>query len=73
MYGVSRDASMFTQIGTQIIQPAPRDALAVRYSLPPDTAAFTTPSVVALTCENTPHCNLTLTTPRLGERSPWCR
>ena len=41
MYGESRDASMFTQVGTQIIQPPLPAALAVRYSLPPDTAAFT--------------------------------
>ena len=41
MHGEARDASMFTQIGTQIIQPAPPAALEVRYSLPPDTAAFT--------------------------------
>ena len=41
MRGEARDASLFTQIGTQIIQPPSPAALAVRYSLPPDTAAFT--------------------------------
>jgi tetratricopeptide (TPR) repeat protein len=40
LHGESRDSSTFTQIGTQIIQQPP--ALPeVRYSLPPDTAAFT--------------------------------
>jgi hypothetical protein len=41
MHGESRDASTFTQIGTQIIQPLPPSGLEVKYSLPPDTAAFT--------------------------------
>jgi tetratricopeptide (TPR) repeat protein len=40
MRGESYDASTFTQIGTQIIQP-PAARLEVRYSLPPDTTAFT--------------------------------
>jgi len=42
MFGQSRDSSSFTQIGTQVtvllpVQAAPE----VRYSLPPDAAAFT--------------------------------
>jgi len=42
MYGASRDSSRFTQIGNQVImQPLRPAPLAVRYSLPPDTAAFT--------------------------------
>jgi tetratricopeptide (TPR) repeat protein len=39
MHGESHDSSTFIQIGTQIIQPPP--PVEVRYSLPPDTAAFT--------------------------------
>ncbi len=41
MHGKSRGSSTFTQIGTQIIQPLPQSSPEVRYSLPPDTAAFT--------------------------------
>jgi tetratricopeptide (TPR) repeat protein len=41
MHGESQDGSTFTQIGTQIIEPLPPSGLALRYSLPPDTAAFT--------------------------------
>ena len=42
MWGQSHDDSTFTQIGTQVnvLPPAPT-APEVRYSLPPDTAAFT--------------------------------
>jgi len=41
MHGESHDYSTFIQIGTQIIQPLPPSGLEVRYSLPPDTVAFT--------------------------------
>ena len=42
MHGESHDSSTFIQIGTQIIQqPLPPSELEVRYSLPPDAAAFT--------------------------------
>ena len=41
MHGESRDDSTFTQIGAQILQPLPPSGLEVRYSLPPDTVAFT--------------------------------
>jgi tetratricopeptide (TPR) repeat protein len=48
LHGESHDSSMFVQIGTQVIrigtqivQPLPPSGLEVRYSLPPDTAAFT--------------------------------
>lgn len=40
MHGESHDSSTLTQIGTQIIQPLPPSPLEVRYSLPPDAAAF---------------------------------
>jgi tetratricopeptide (TPR) repeat protein len=41
MQGQSRDDSVFTQIGTQVILPPVPAAPEVRYSLPPDAAAFT--------------------------------
>jgi hypothetical protein len=41
MHGESRDFSTFTQIGIQIVQPLPPSDLDVKFSLPPDTAAFT--------------------------------
>jgi tetratricopeptide (TPR) repeat protein len=41
MHGEAHEYSTFTQIGTQIVQPLPPSELEVRYSLPPDAAAFT--------------------------------